>query len=446
MKIRLAAFGSEQMIEQVTRFAAHFEGIEFIPYIYHKIEESPQLVQRATNVDVLLFTGPLPYMHSKKAIQEKKIPAVFIPVDEYMISLVLFKAIHQLNCTQFSMDITDAVNMEDVLDELSLDMKDVYIQNLSHYYDLEGRLNDKEVVQFHEKLWLDGKIQMAITSISNVYAELKRKEIPVIRMIHPKKTIMDTLRRAIMFGELELSKKAQIAVGIVSIHQYQALLTDKGSYLAEHSSLVLHQLLLDFSAEINASIQKVGKEEFIIYSTKGPFEMITNQYRFLPILTKIKKLLNIKVNIGFGFGLTTKEAENNAQLALKYSADNRDKYCAYLVNADKRLLGPLTSHSVEGVHDHGSTSSDYLLFISQKSGINIQNARKIVEFHRMTSYKPFSATQLAEYMQISRRSAERFIKNMVTAELARVIGEEQLTPRGRPTALYQLNDLEKEHA
>lgn len=445
MKIRLAAFGSESLIDKVSQYVKHFEGIEFLPYIYDTIEESPALVQRVTDADVLLFTGTLPYMVSKKVIEEKKIPAVFIPIDEYMVSLTVFKVIHHLKCTNFSLDVTDTVNMHDIFDEISLNTHEIYLKDLSNIYDEEGKLNNDEIIQFHERLWHTGKIEMAVTCISSVYTALKNKNIPVIRMMHPKKTIMDTLRRAMMFGELELSKRAQIVVGIVSIDNYQALVTDKGSYLSENSSLVLHQLLLDFSAEIHASIQRVGKNEFIIYSTKGPFELITNQYRGLPVLNKIKKLLNMKVNIGFGFGLTTKDAENNAQIALKHSAENRNKYCAYIVNADQRLLGPLTSNTIGAINHEGYWSqNDFLLLISEKSGINIQNVRKIVEFHRMTSFKPFSATQLAEYMQISRRSAERYIKNLLNAKLAYIIGEEQLTQRGRPSSLYQLIDLEKE--
>lgn len=439
MNIRLAAFGSESLIKRVSQYINHFDGIEFIPYVYETIEESKELVRQATDVDVLFFTGFLPYMISKKEIEEKQTPSVFIPLDEYIVSLTLFNLKYHLKYTNFSLDFTDSVNIQEIFDEISLNIEDVYIKDLNNIFDENGKLKNEEVINFHEELWKQGKIEIAVTCISSVYKTLKEKNIPVIRMIHPKKTILDALRRAIMHGKLELSKKAQIVVGIVSIDDYQAYVTDKGGYHAEYNSLLLHQILVDFSSEIHASIQRIGKDEFIIYTTKGPFELLTNQYRELPVINKIKNLLNMKVNIGFGFGLTTKEAENNAQIALQHSAGNHNKHCAYIVNANKRILGPLTYEPIKDKHsDSIWTQNDLIVSISKKSGINIQNVRKIIEFCKMTSFQPFSATELAEYMQISRRSAERFIKIIVNTGFACIVGEEQLSQRGRPKTFYKL--------
>ncbi len=441
MNIRIAAFGSESLIEIVKQYVSHFQGVELIPYIYDTIEESVELVGRSIDVDVLLFTGSLPYMLSRNEIIKKGTPAVFIPLDEYTVLHTLFNVKYHLKCSTFSIDVLDSVNVYEIFNEVSVGIEDVYIKNLTNIYDDNGKLKNEEIIQFHEDLWNSGKIEIAVTCLSSVYKELKKKEIPVKQMIQPQKTIKDTIIQAIMHGELELSKKAQIIVGIISIDNYQALIADKGSYLAESNSLVLHQLLLDFSSEIHASLQRVGKDEFIIYGTKGSFEIVTNQYRELPVLLKMKKLLNVKVNVGFGFGLTTKEAENNAQIALQHSAENSEKNCAYIVNADKRLLGPLTQVPIDELYSmENGFEYDYLLNISNSSGINLQNIRKIVEFCKLISFQPFSAAELAEYMQISRRGAERFIKNLVNSSFARIVGEEQVSQRGRPTTLYRLTE------
>jgi hypothetical protein len=441
MDIRLAAFGSESLITRVSQYVKHFEGIEFIPYIYETIEESPELVRKAIDADVLFFTGDVPYMLSKKVIEEINKPAVFMPIDEYAVTAALFQVKYHKKSHKFSMDITKSVDVYEICEELSLNIDDIYFKNFDDIYNENGKIDQVELINFHKKLWDEGKINIVVTCISSVYNALQRENIPVIRIIHPKKTIIDTLRRGIMFGELELSKKAQIVVGIVSIDNYQAIESDKGSYHAESNSLLLHQLLLDFSSDIHASIQKVGKDQFIIYSTKGSFELITHQYKILPVLNKIKKMLNVKINIGFGLGFTTKEAENHALKALMNSAENSEKCCAYIVTVDKQILGPLTHIPLEDKKNGEYwTQNDFLLSISKNSGINIQNVRKIIEFCRMKNFKPFSATELAEYMQISRRSAERFIKNIVRANFANVVGAEQFAKRGRPTTVYKLID------
>lgn len=440
MNIRIAAFGSKSLIERVGQFIPQFQGVEWIPYIYEEIEEIPKLVLAAPEVDVLLFTGSLPYMVSKREIEKRRIPAIYIPLDEYIVSLTLFNVKYNLNINTFSLDISDSVNVREVFDEVSLDMNNIHIKNLNRVYADDGAFDYEEIIDFHEQLWKEGKTEIAVTCVSMVYKKLQARNVPVIRMIHPQKTIKDTLRRAIMQGELEQSKKAQIVVGFVRIEDYNKQLKEKGSYLVENNALLLHQLLLDFSADIHASIQRIGKDEFIVYGTKGAFELITNQYRELTILNKIEKLLEIKVNIGFGFGLTTKEAENNAQTALKYSADFDRENSAYIVSADKRLLGPLTddSNNESSVLD-SQRPYDYLLLLSKKSGINLQNVKKIVEFSRMISFQPFTASDLAEYMQVSRRGAERFIKVLANTEIAKAVGEEQVSQLGRPTTLYQID-------
>lgn len=440
MKIRIAAFGSDSMIEKVSQYATHFQGVELVPYIYETIEESVELVRSAKDVDVLLFTGSIPYVLSKHVFVETGIPAVYIPLDEYIVVLTLFNVKYHLQHNSFSLDVLDSVNVYEIFDEVGLDNENVFIKDLSNN-DYDGKPIYEEILQFHEDLWNEGKIEIAVTCISSVYKELKKKNIPVIRMIHPQKTIKDTLRQAMMLGSLEVSKKAQIVVGVVSIDNYQAHVIDKGNYFAESNSLLLHQLLLDFSTEIDASLQQAGKNKFIIYGTKGSFELITNQYKDLSVLFKIKKLIDMKVNVGFGFGLTTKEAEGNAQIALHYSSESSEENCAYIMNADKSLLGPLTSSTtdkIQGIEE--KFDLDYLIDISISSGINMKNVRKIVEFCKLRSHKPFSATELAEYMQNSRRGAERFVKILLDSNHLNIVGEDRVSQVGRPTMLYQLTE------
>ena len=100
---------------------------------------------------------------------------------------------------------------------MSLSVEDVYIKNLTHIFDDNGQLKNEEIIQFHVDLWNSGKIEIAVTCISSVYKELKKIGIPVKQMIRPQKTIKDTIIQAIMQGELEHSKRAQIIVGIISI-------------------------------------------------------------------------------------------------------------------------------------------------------------------------------------------------------------------------------------
>lgn len=50
----------------------------------------------------------------------------------------------------------------------------------------------------------------------------------------------------------------------------------------------------------------------------------------------------------------------------------------------------------------------------------------------------FTAGDIAEYLQVSRRSAERLLKKLVDCKLVEVVGEEQPYRQGRPRSVYRL--------
>jgi predicted transcriptional regulator len=51
----------------------------------------------------------------------------------------------------------------------------------------------------------------------------------------------------------------------------------------------------------------------------------------------------------------------------------------------------------------------------------------------------FTSADLAEYLQLTRRSAERMIKKLHDHGYIKVVGEEMIYKQGRPRAIYQLN-------
>ncbi|CAM5219511.1 Transcriptional regulator OS=Ureibacillus acetophenoni OX=614649 GN=SAMN05877842_1098 PE=4 SV=1 [Ureibacillus acetophenoni] len=436
MEVKIAAFGTRSSMQNVLHCIPN-QKIKITPFIYEDQKDCPELVRKAYGFDALFFTGPVPYYFSLHEIEEKKLPSTFILFDEYVVSITLYYVTQHLGfkSSKMSFDIHDSRYVYSVLKELKIDTEFVYIK------EYQGLIKDghsfiDELVEFHYGLWKAGKIDFAITGINSVYEQLIALGVNCFKMIVPQKNILDALNVAYSRGELMLSKKSQIVVGFVSIKNYDEIIKRKGKLGSQELVLELHQLLLQFGKEINASIQFLGNDRYIIFGTRGPLEYITNQYQELPILSKIQDLLNIHVSMGFGFGINANEAEENAQIALHYADQIQNTGSSFIVTDNKLVIGPMNDKKTDF---HLRIEDDQTLAISKKTGLSVSNISKLIKFWEIRDYKGFTSRELAEYYQFSKRSSDRMLKKLLEENIISITGEEQPFSKGRPRSVYKVN-------
>ncbi|MFZ7101944.1 MAG: hypothetical protein ACOWWO_04690 [Peptococcaceae bacterium] len=428
MFINIAAFGSEKLMPGVLAAALQFPELKITPFTYKVPEECPLLVRAAENYDVLFFTGILPYVLSKEETRKKNLPAVHIKFDDLNVALTLLNFYHQFNKKfneiNFSIDIPGAENVRRVLKELSFNQTNIFINDL--YYLLheknEAFITDN-FVHYHYELWQEGKIDLAITSIAAVERQLKALGVNCLGMPMPEKNILNALVEASSIGKLNFNKGMQIAIGFICLHNLQ----DNIGIFHE-----LHGKLVNFANEIDASLQYLGNDLYILYMTRNGLEYITNFYQDLYIIPEINHLFNINLSFGLGLGLTTKEAERNAQTALTLARESGGN-CAFVISSENKVIGPLN----KGVRNYlFKTDNIKHLEVAKKTGIGIINLSKIFEFLKLRKYEPFTSLDLANYLQVSQRSSERFIKKLVDKHYCQIIGTEANYQKGRPRALY----------
>ena len=75
---------------------------------------------------------------------------------------------------------------------------------------------------------------------------------------------------------------------------------------------------------------------FILYTTRGDIELS------IKTNTIDRLFMNIEdaVSIGFGYGKTVNEAEQNAKIARGFAKNNPIESCFYILTSDKELFGP----------------------------------------------------------------------------------------------------------
>lgn len=435
MRMHIAVISPEDFAARITSYTDVAGNIQFSTYPYGNPLECGSIVKEIQDCDVLLFAGPLPYYFAREQARSRRIPAVYIPSDEYSLTLTLGHILlnRSEGLQRLSLDILKKEYVQQAVEELGLDASQWQIKDYSAIVDEKGTAFDAdELLAFHKRNYESKQCNLILTSVDYVYNRLREAKIPCVNLLVPEKNIRETVAKATSLGQLLIRENAQIAIGLAAI-------TRRGGDRVgtdPEVSVTFHQKLLALGNETDASVQQLGLDQFIIYGTRGSVEQMTGNFQHMPLIGSVELLYDVTISMGFGFGQTAKEAESNARIALFHAQKQKNASSAFLVTDEKEVIGPL---SAEAKSFHVNSVDQNLLDIAEKTGTSIATLNKLVSFLRLRRGNRFTATELAEYMQVTRRSAERILKKLSEHHFASRIGEEQPYPQGRPRAVYKIH-------
>ncbi|WLR51979.1 HTH domain-containing protein [Bacillus tianshenii] len=436
MNIRVGVISSQQFFERLQQISTQVGGLELVPYLYEKPSEAKGLVQQVTNCDVLFFAGLLPLYIAEEETKKLTIPHTALPLQDLNVIVSIFYILyhHQVELSKLSIDIVDKKTIDEVLAELKLQEMPCSIIDYIHI--LEQSPEDfgiERIFEHHYRLFKEGRITFVLTSIHAVAERLKEAGIPCTSIIDPEKSLISGLEHAKALGELERSKLSQTAVALVSVTNMAD--SREHDIFGQEAHLHLQQILHHFAKRFASTLQHVGGQQYVIYSTRGSVEHLTEQLTTLPFLHEAKQELDAIVSVGFGFGMTIRDAEKNAKTALDLARGDAGSNSAYVVTSEKKVIGPLNSQPKQYFVQ---TQNEALLKAAKEANISISNLHKIIAFQATRTQKGFTSQDLAEYLEVSRRSAERLLKKLLEKHYVKIIGEETPYQKGRPRAVYQL--------
>jgi len=425
MAIKIAVFGKSELITHMQDIINFEDDFEMVPFKYSKLNEVTSLIDHAFTCDTYVFLEPLAYFYCKNELEKKRIPSLHISVDEYMILMSFYRLnyIDNQDLNRLSIDGSSGGHILEVLTELHLHENNIYAYDYSHTEHRSPNIQD--IIDFHKKLWEEDKIDMALTSIKEVEQRLEATGIPVRLMHIPQANIIDVLEQAKSVTFLNKNKSAQVVAGYISIKYI------KDDNYKQQAIKHFHRVLAEFSKKTHTSILPLNQREFVLFGTRGILNHITSHYRDFPLLQQIKEFTNIEVDIGFGFGLTAKQAEAHAQIAMDKCQEFESGHC-FIVNDQQELIGPI------GVKKHFDTSRLYQALI-HRARLNNELSYNFIEFIRTRNNEPFSSHDIASFYQVTKRSAERTVNKLLTGEVIKIVGEEKPYLKGRPRKLFQIN-------
>lgn len=433
IKIRLGLFGAEDSIKIMESAILPFPEFDCVSISYWRDEEIiEKLNAHREDVDMWLFSGQIPYGYAKKWFKSDQ-PMFYVPSTGSSLYRTLLHIACQRNIPfdRLSFDTFHPSELKQVFTESEIDFQPKY---LKHY---EEEISTEEVVQYHYQLWKEGKTLAAVTCLKNAQHALMEKGVPSLRVLPAHSAIISTLALIRQTHETLHFKDSQIAVQMIEFDSFSRLTKD--TFLTDDLHKIeikMTEKLLAYTKKVNGSLKSAGPGRYMIFTTRGLLKEITKDFTIIPDREILQLTGDDAVTCGIGIGQTAYEAESNAGIALLHARDYRDESWMVVFD-DKTIRGPLG----QPTQIHYGGASKQLQSISAQTSLSVATLSKLQAILRKKGEAEMSAHDLAQYMNLTPRSARRILTGLEENGLAKVVAEETLHPRGRPRRIYQIKLL-----
>ncbi|MDM5231526.1 hypothetical protein [Lysinibacillus pakistanensis] len=409
MSTKIAVICSKAFMKRITSIAQNIKNIQLEFYPYSHPEEAPILLKQIRPCDALLLGGTLPYLHAQSSLSEIPIPWNYIKQDETAISTTLLSVManHAISLRRISIDVMNPIFVENVLKDIEYSGPRPFIQQIAVTRPTQA------ILQHHIALWNAQSIDFVITSIHSVFDELQKRQIPAMRMIDATNSIVQYLEETRSQSLLTKSESVKAVVGILE--------------MPENNSFDTY-ILSKITAATHSTYKQITANSFELYTTAGYLQNTLAKENLQSLMQQIE----IPFKLAFGFGHSILEASQNANNALTFA-----KPCEiFILDEHKNLLGPFPKSEIKLAL---KTDNPYVLQMAKLTSLSPLNISKIIDFSRERQSAQFTAYNLSEYLQVTRRTTERIIKKLVDNGYAKVVGEEMTHQQGRPRTIYELN-------
>lgn len=428
MSIFLGLLGPSDSVEVVQQYLKKYEDITCIPIAFLTEEDlDKRVLPRKNDITMWLCTGPISYNVVKKWGKLTD-PIFHLSFSGAILYKILLHIAHEnnLKVDEISYDAISRKEIERVLQEANIKTKVQYV--------ISDTIELQELIDFHYHCYNNGYTKVAVTA-HPILQQLKKLGIPAYRLFPSEITVESTVNEIRRTYEMLLFKRAQIAVQIIEYDAAFGDLTNTAftTHKLQEIELEFTNKLRTYTNKIQGSYLTIGPGRYMIFSTRGFLQDITNDFTYAPEINPFKGLKEELETCGIGIGHSAYEAELNAWNALLQSRKWGKGSWAVCFD-DKRIAGPL------GQEEQLTFSyiSEEIESIREKTSLSVATLHKLKSIIKKRLNEEMSANDLAQYMQITTRSARRILSELEVNGLAEVIAEENPSTKGRPRKIYKL--------
>lgn len=430
---RIGVVGPAPSVERILAVANEFEHeIEFVPITYEDAKEVSEIVrERNHDFNGWFFSGPIPFTIAKNVLSPEA-NMVYCPPTGSNLYRCFIQMANDRNeaVKRVSVDMIESEGqfLHEQLSELDIPVEDQHVLTYDEHYDAEA------IAQFHLRLWKEGKTQGAFTTLMAVERALRKEGIPVYRILMTKMEIRQAMKMVIEKARSSYFKDTQIGVEIIELEQFDTIAEkSKTRYHLQHLELKIRQLLLLLCEKLDGSLLANGNGRYQIFSSRGAIEREIDMLR--STVHQLSLDAEVPVAVGIGFGETAFSAENNARKAIQHAKD-RDGFGIVIVQ-DDGVIVESAGESEQIAYSYRSNDKE-LLDKLNKANVSIKTYNKIEALVQRMGWSTFTTSDIASYLSMTVRNAQRIMGSLCENGLAEYRGEELQSMRGRPKKMYRL--------
>ncbi|WHY03275.1 hypothetical protein [Neobacillus sp. DY30] len=428
---KVGVVGPELSIERILEVAREFEkNIKFLPFPYKQAIETKEIVlQHKLDVDVWLFSGPIPYAIAKGVLgNDDSLHGILsweTGLYNSLISLLLQK---NEGFKQISIDLPDAINAAEVR-QLDVPIKNLLVQQFP------ADVNEQDIYMFHNQLWEKGKIDGVLTCYPNVKEQLEQKGIPVSWITTTRLGTKQTLVSLSEKAKAHYYQNTQVAICFIEAEKPDLeRIKEELLYDIQSAELKMEEALLRVSRQLNGSFQRAGKGDYMIFSSRGD---VTHHIHILQeTIQKMHDQWKLPIAAGVGFGDSVLKAEYNARKAVQRS---RGAHQNMIVIVDEQGIVEEYRSNQEIVSYTSKSDEPEIVQKLSEVQISVQLYNKMRSYVEQKQWDTFTSRDIAIELGMSFRNSQRILLGLRKTGLVEEVGETKSSDKGRPMKLYRFH-------
>lgn len=427
-KVAIGVVGTTEANRRILRVAERMDGsVRLVGVICEDAGEARQkALQIAGDVDVILFSGPLSYDLALDA-GELPVPAVFVPPGGSAILAMMVRLAlqEQLDLERMSIDTVSATEMRDTYAELGMASEEVHV--MEYRRDLEP----DDYLEFHRTLHREGRTAIAVTTHPSVEQRLQEDGIPVVVLRPDVRVLRAALGTArLVGGGASLSDERMVILIVRVPGSHAPRRAGRASSAAAELKLDLLRELFREGRRMDALVLPLDDTGVLMCVSMGSLRAVTNGLSSAPMVVRLKEALGYDPEIGIGVGRTAVEAEGNAEKAVSMAAEAPGQGVV--------MMGP--RDMVVRIPSDGSDSRTISFDDAEPKEAEILRQLLDAMADAGVESSTVQAEQVADLLGVTLRTARRYLRGLVDANLAWRLPPTQTSTVGRPPIPYRLLD------
>lgn len=434
MLVTIGVIGPAESVEKILYVAEEFPHAKCIPFIYEKVSELPALIEQGRPiVDQWLFSGMMNHMYALQyeLVSEEQSNYPYLHGSSFFVKLLEIQEKEGRMIRSVSIDYITDEEMEKV----------VSFYNFDHlrFHTIPSSFNrdSKQIANLHEKMYKEGKTEVAITALKDVYDRLQANNVPVYRLTPSYIAIKLALELLIEKAQSKHYENLQMAVlGCQVLNAHENI--DQSLFEWKHQDLLVKKDLLTLTQKLNGSFVVNADGLYSIYTTKGEIDEEI-EASLLNMIETFK--LNQQLEVGFtiGYGQTVLEAEQHVRHGLNQLQAGEEPYI--LIVKTKNDI----TQKVQSDYANQLNTTDLRATLQDRFQLTDSNARDVLRlaFHcQRYNKQAFTADDVAQWFSNTKRNARRILLELQQAGVIEIHERTQTTQRGRPSNVYRFSDKE----